>query len=218
MQRRVVGIALGCVVILALALAATAKRHGAAGGSPPPYRADPNTDMTLARLATFSGYPVYGLGASFRRMNLRWVDRVDQPTDYDGDTTRFPPQHYISLAYGDCVPVGADAPACAPSIEIQIWRACSRSRFLYTRSAGSNAPSRHYTMTTVRGVPAAVFSDMVEVYTGTVTIVVFGGESTRSRLTVVGRLQGMSASSRHVAGGQDLPAPVDGAMQGRLTC
>ncbi|MGH3031015.1 MAG: hypothetical protein ACRDNE_09680 [Gaiellaceae bacterium] len=70
--------------------------------------------------------------------------------------------------------------------------------------------------TTVRGVPAAFFEEggRLEVYTGEVTIVLFGQDR--------GQLLRAAAALRAENGGvgpdAKLPAPAAGALEGKLEC
>jgi hypothetical protein len=69
---------------------------------------------------------------------------------------------------------------------------------------------------TVRGVPAAYFAadPRLELYTGTVTIVIFGAGRTQL-LAAAAALRGVN---RDVGEGERLPEPAAGAIAGKLTC
>jgi hypothetical protein len=60
---------------------------------------------------------------------------------------------------------------------VQSWPACERNIALYSQYPGPEGPTP-YTLTTMRGVPAAVFDDgdRIEVYTGDATVVVFADD------------------------------------------
>ena len=96
---------------------------------------------------------------------------------------------------------------------MQVWPACLRNRSLY-------GDREAYTRTHVRGVPAAAFgsdSDMLEVYTGSVTIVIFGSDAT-GRLRVAQALKPVNPLAGHPRPNGDLPPPVPGALAGTLKC
>jgi hypothetical protein len=79
-------------------------------------------------------------------------------------------------------------------------------------------PDKSYTRTTIRGVPAAIFDGgrQIEVYTAATTIVVFSEKAGLAK-AAASRLTGVH-DGRRVTATEDLPAPVEGALAGDLTC
>lgn len=107
---------------------------------------------------------------------------------------------------------------CAPPLQIQIWPACDRSLQDYYFNSTDGHPVVEYELTSVRGVPAARFADgMMEIYTGNVTVVVFADEEALRR-EAIENLRGANALAGGISPGENLPAPVAGAMSGELTC
>ena len=117
---------------------------------------------------------------------------------------------YVSFVYGDCEASGDTG--CAPPAEVQVWPACRRSLALYGASVPGGPAVEP---ATVRGVPAAfVDDDRLELQTGRVTIVIFAGS--RARLLRIARA--LRAADGSVPDAVPLPAPVPGALEGRLEC
>jgi len=177
-----------------------------------------NSNVTVTDLQQFRGYDVYWLGPRHDSLPLAEIVSVHTETEVAG-ADDIPPQIYVSLQYGTCdaspQEEGGDS-GCYPPIEVQTWRACSRNRSLYELGMPPGKTSRNYTMTKVRGVPAAIFSDMVEVYTGDETVVLFGRPA--DALSAVGHLIAVNpADGAAIAPGDALPPPVPGALKGKLT-
>ena len=78
--------------------------------------------------------------------------------------------------------------------------------------------TEQYTKTKIRGVPAAIFDGgrRSEVYTAKTTLVVFA-ENTGLARSAANRLVGVHAG-RVVHETNELPAPVEGAMEDKLAC
>jgi hypothetical protein len=74
-------------------------------------------------------------------------------------------------------------------------------------------PVRRPRLIEVRGVPATRDSDQLELYTGDVTVTIFGG--TRAKLDRAA--QALRPVGSAEAGG-DLPPPLPGALRGRMDC
>jgi hypothetical protein len=123
----------------------------------------------------------------------------------------------LAALYGRCDP--APDAGCAPPLQVQSWPACERNLALYEKYPGpEGVPAIEYRRTSLRGAPAAIFDGgrRIEVYTGDATIVVFA-ESARLARASAGRLSGVH-DGRAVGAVEELPAPVDGALEGELAC
>lgn len=172
-----------------------------------------------------ANFRVFALGGSFA--GLPYTDtlrRCASPQRFRAN--------YVSLVYGDCTATpngsGYDEPACPLPVEVQSSPACERNAASYGDVDGTPLARKGLT---IRGVPAAVFDDgtRVEVYTDDTTVVIFATTPALA-LQAANRLQpmptGTAADARPtgvVSTGQGavLPAlapPLDGAMNGSLTC
>jgi hypothetical protein len=112
---------------------------------------------------------------------------------------------FVSLVYGGCNP----DPRCAPPLEIQVWRSCNRSLDDYELAPGTPYPHKELL---VRGTKAAVFDDRIELYAGTVTIVLFGEQGLTLRAAQALRPLN-SVAGREASGLSDglLPPPARAA-------
>jgi hypothetical protein len=123
----------------------------------------------------------------------------------------------VAALYGSCEPKG-DA-GCAPPVQVQSWPACERNLALYEKYPGPDGGRAiEYTRTSLRGVPAAIFDGgrRIELYTGDATIAVFGENEGLARAAAL-RLSGVH-DGRIVNEREDLPAPADDAIAGKLAC
>ena len=128
----------------------------------------------LDALRRFDGYPLYFAGTAVAGLPLTHAEVLPNQTFF---------------IYGDCeTGVGVDPGGCAPPVEIQIWP----SRPIAAGLRGCEE---------IRGVPAAMYGDRIEVFTDTVTVVVFG----HPRYVVARALRGVNTD---VAADQDLPPPT----------
>jgi hypothetical protein len=159
--------------------------------------------------ARFSArFPLYALGESFEGLPLTAItSREDAPAA--GERV---PANYVGFIYGDCV--ARSEQGCPPPLEVQIWPACVRSLADYSLTP-AGAPLPHES-TMVRGVPAALFEEglRLELYTGDVTIVVFGLE----RAQIQRAAAALRAANALASSAPMLPPPVAGAIAGTLRC
>lgn len=81
-----------------------------------------------------------------------------------------PPVPYSESNYGTCLAVSGSS--CSLPLTIQSWPECKRNYAMY----GSTPPGQFVTVSSLSGLPAAAFygGTMLELYTGTTTVVVFG--------------------------------------------
>jgi hypothetical protein len=155
-------------------------------------------------------FPTYDLGKSFRGVKKAASLRTCLRPQRVGKVVEPNRANYRSFIYGDCTPTG-DA-GCAPGLEVQVFPVCDRNLSLYQGNPVVN-PKR----LKVRGVPAAYFDGDIrlELYTGDVTIVIFG----LSKERVMQAAEALrSARGGATPSGADLPDPVPGALTGKLKC
>ena len=142
--------------------------------------------MTLAQVKDFSDFPVYGVGQAFSGLRLLRSERISPqilaaaaqqtpPLETIGTPENSPESRghrivpdFVSMVYGSCSAAGT---LCSPPLEIQIWRSCNRSLDDYELAPGVPYPHEDVT---IRGAKAADLGDRLEIYAGTVTIVIFG--------------------------------------------
>jgi hypothetical protein len=157
----------------------------------------------------------YWLGPSFQGMPVTNASRPCRPPD------RFESGfNMVSYIYGDCdLPVDEEAPSCEPPIEIQSWRACERS-YSGTRVPRGvrGGPTVRLPRQTVRGVPAVVLAPtFIELYTGRTTVRVFANTPELAQAAVASLVRAPDAPLEGTPP-PNLPAPVAGALSGRLRC
>jgi hypothetical protein len=119
--------------------------------------------------------------------------------------------------YGTCSPA-SNGGRCAPPLQVASWPACERNLALYEKYPAPDGTTDPYTMTTIRGVPAAIFDggQQIEIYAAETTIVVFSEKAALAR-AAASRLTGVHGG-RRVTRADDLPAPAKGALTGDWTC
>lgn len=181
----------------------------AAGGGLKPCPADKSAN-----------FDTYSLGATFEGQRRGQVERACQPPDPTARAMSAPAlrDNHAGYNYGTCTVPPEDEASCPYPIAVQNFPACERNLSLYRRYAAPDGQTYPFDETTIRGVPAAVFDSglRVEVYTGDVTVVIWGTEAGAVR-RAASRLQGLHRG-RPVSVSQDLPAPDPGAQQGKLAC
>jgi hypothetical protein len=165
-------------------------------------------------------FDAYSLGAEFEGHKLTGADRVCNPPDSSAVAMRAPAvrDNNLTYLYGTCKVPDDDEASCPYPVSVQNFPACERNLSLYQRYPAPSGESVPYTKTTVRGVPAAVFDGglRIEVYTGDVTVVVWGQVAAAVRRAAT-HLQGLHGG-KPVDGAEGLPDPRPGAMQGTLPC
>ena len=84
---------------------------------------------------------------------------------------------FVTFRYGGCEPPSGEG-GCTSQIEVQSGPLCDRHPALYGEFETGPTP---YSQHTVRGVPAAMFTDdlgvILEIYTGTTTVAIFAPSS-----------------------------------------
>jgi hypothetical protein len=169
-----------------------------------------HSDLVPAQAQAFSDFTLYSAGDSFEQNALVGITRrLDPATPEDRSQVR---ANFVTFIYGRCETGGEDG--CLPPLEIQIWPACDRNLASYRLTpAGDSLPHEDLT---VRGVPAAFFSDdaRLELYTGDVTVVIFGQDRDQL-LRAADALRGVNNDASVAA---DLEPPVAGAREGDAKC
>jgi hypothetical protein len=135
-----------------------------------PVRVRPRGNLSLGAATLFRRFPLYFLGASFRRLPLTAVD--------DAGTN-------VGFLYGTCV-LDASARRCPVPVEIQVWPRRERSAGMYAFEPDEELR--------LRGIPAAFYEGRrrLELYRRNVTVVIFG----RGRAELVA----VAAALRRVGG------------------
>jgi hypothetical protein len=211
-QRRVMG---GLVLVVAGAIAIGVGVATSADEQDPlpGFRSD-RSNFTPQTVRDFAGFSLYSLGTRFEDVPLTAIVRIDQkPTLKARGGFGIPdnrPNH-VTFIYGTC------GGGCVPPLQVQVWPACDRTLQDYYYNVPGGGPSRPYELVTVRSVPAARFSGMLEIYSGTVTIVIFG-ESAAQQERAAENLVSANILAGNVSAGDPLPPPVPGAMKGKLRC
>jgi hypothetical protein len=207
LNRRVI---LGLFLGLVLGGAISALAYSATGGGDAGTFDAAHSDLSVEGAAMFPNFPLYAVGESFEGLALTGMTRrVEARTAPDPTRANF-----VGFRYGDCTPSGESG--CPAPLEIQVWPACERNFSSYSLTPLGD-PLPHERLT-VRGAPAAFFEEgqRLELYTGSVTVVLFG-QGKAQLLRAASELGGANASARTAADGS-LPAPADGALEGRLAC
>jgi hypothetical protein len=216
--RRVTLVGFALVVASAVAIGVGVAMNAEGQDPLPRFRPD-LSDFTPQTVRDFAGFPLYSLGTQFEDLPLTAIVRVDQKSTLKARGGFGIPDNrpnHVTFIYGTC------GGGCVPPLQVQIWPACDRTLQDYyysdnVRGARGDVPSRPYKLVTVRGVPAAQFSDMLEIYSGTVTIVIFG-ETARQQQRAAESLVPANILAGSVSARDRLPPPVPGAMKGKLKC
>lgn len=161
----------------------------------------------LERAKSFDGFALYAVGTRFEGLPLvASFRRLDAP-----DRRYSVRANYVSFIYGVCSAV--NGMGCAPPLEVQIWPACERNPSVYEWSPAEAAAIER---TRIRGVPAIFYDGgrRLELSTGASTVVIFA----RTKEQLARAAAGLTGLNLARAAGAVLPAPVRGAVEGRLAC
>jgi hypothetical protein len=155
--------------------------------------------FTLDQARNFADFDLYYLGESFERLRLERIIRIDAKP-LPAEPIR---RNDVTFIYGWC---DAGEDGCLPPLQVQIWDACQRHLRLY-----DYLPEDRLTL---RGVPAATWEGgwRLELFTGRVTIVLFGQEPAQLRRAALA-LRGVN---NRIPASEELPAPVPGAVLGDI--
>jgi hypothetical protein len=210
-MRSVIALTVGVTAVLAIGLATST--GGQSAGAQDPFRPD-LSNFNLETVRGFQGFPLYSLGTQFEGLPLTAIVRVNREVTRKARGGFGVPDNrtnHVTFVYGTC------GGGCVPPLQVQIWPACDNTLAdLYFNVAGGG-PSRPYELVTIRGVPAAKFSDMLQIYTGTVTIVIFG-ETTEQQERAAASLASANTLAGNIPPSRPLLPPVAGAMEGKLHC
>ena len=158
----------------------------------------------------FKPFALYDLGPSFAGLPLRARVYGGKGKPYPGEPIG---AHDVLFVYGTCELPPIDG-GCAPPLQVQVWPACRRNPAVIDLAPDESV--------TVRGLPAHFYEDhtRLEFTTGRSTVVLFdsehvGAEARQFLLTAAEQLRGVNVPAAPVV---DLPAPAEGALNGRLRC
>lgn len=170
--------------------------------------------MTTTAVRSFPEFPVYSLGLRFEGHERRVVIRRRDVAPLPGEGGFI--ADYVSFVYGSCE-VRSDV-GCTPPLEVQVWPACRRTLSTYRATPFSDELIPH-TRVDRRGVPAALIPEgqginRLELYSGRVTIVIFGTDVSQLDRAAAA-LRGENNANR---AGEALPPPLAGAIEGQLKC
>ncbi|MDP8911282.1 MAG: hypothetical protein M3M94_04375 [Actinomycetota bacterium] len=199
---RVIRITLGLALAGVLGVTASCGGRSVSGNGGPPQLSP--GEMTPEALETFTEFPLYGLSEPIDGLMLTHAERMSPavlrkyppPVKTIGTPRNQPedrghkivPDH-VTMIYGDCDP-GTDG-GCSTPLQIEIWRSCNRYLDDYEAAPGQPLP---HTESMVRGTKAADFGGRLEVYAGSVTIVISANSSLRKR--VAAALEPLNAAAR----------------------
>lgn len=204
---------LGVTVAGALAAAVGVYAYGASGGEgvPPAFDAA-HSDLKPAEARAFNDFALYSLGDSFEGLPLVAITQRLDPPISESDVPLTHRANFVNHIYGDCEATSDSG--CAPPLQIQVWPACERTLSSYSLTpAGDPFPHED---ATIRGVPAAFYEDggRLELYSGDVTIVIFG----QGREHVRRAAEALQPVNAAASAARNLPRPLPGALEGRLPC
>jgi hypothetical protein len=167
-----------------------------------PVRAalDQDSEAALADARDFREFRLFYLGDKFRAQELTYVGSARD----NRKRTRF------SFIYGDCTP-GPDS-GCAPPYEVQSYSACSRN--LAVQSGPRPARRKSIRGAAVYEYSDGEFFDMLEVYTGRTTVVVFAPTAAKARRVV----RSLESPNVELGPEDQLGPPARGAVYGKLRC
>ena len=231
---RLIKIALGLVAGVGLGIAASFATAGAFGDRAPVVSGEAGRGshstgpalgrMTRSQLKAFAEFPLYGGGPDLAGLPLLRAKRVSpvvlaqaamaQPPVQTVGTPANQPEDrghrmvpdYVTLSYGSCA--GVRENLCAAPLQVQIWRSCNR--FLDDYEAAPGVPFPH-TDLTIRGTKAAAIADRLEVYAGSVTIVIFAEpELARRAASELQPINALAAAEHGAARNRALPTPKRG--------
>ena len=175
------------------------------------YNAPDELREQLTRLRSYGRYTLYYLGERHAGHELTALTSRLQPVIYGQSTTRMPKptSPTFDFIYGDCRPPPGSEGGCPPPIAVQNYEICARN------PNGYGVPARTLTAR-IRGVPYYMNegAGAFELYTGTTTVVIFANDwSTAKRAA-----EELRSIDGRIGPRSPLPAPISGALEGRLRC
>jgi hypothetical protein len=133
------------------------------------------------------------------------------------------PNNYVNYTYGTCE-IPRNATGCSPPLAIQTWPACQRSLVDYTFEG---KPLSYRKMPKYGGAEVVEFDfdGRIEVYTRSVTVVIFANDSALARQAVgmlkpqdKGKPPATNADALRGTLSEGLAPPSNGSMEGDLPC
>ncbi len=158
-------------------------------------------------------FPVFDLGRRFQGIPRLSITRECQRLSSLGGidpTARAHRVNNVSVIYGRCRGRGRRR-ECNDPVSVQTWPACERTLPSYRESPGG--PVLAHRKLTVRGAPAAMFSDRLELYTGDSTVVVFASTPEPALRAALAVQRGSPLPSSTA-----LPPSRPGVLSGRIRC
>jgi hypothetical protein len=157
-------------------------------------------------------FQYYNLGSRFAEaQHGQRIRRCDRP--YPGEPTR---ANYYAFVYDRC------RSGCDPPVSVQTWPACERHAHSYDPPPGTDDgfEVQHGRMFALRSAKARFYEyrTRLEVYTGNVTVVLFGRGSVQLRRAARALRTARGVSPRVGRYPARLPAPSAKALSGRLRC
>jgi hypothetical protein len=221
MKLRMIGFLVAAVAVPAVVIFATGAGGQATEPMAPfsPFRTYV-TSFTPSTVTAFPDFRLYWAGTEFEELPLTRIMHVSGRPNLSavgGAKYNLPDNrtNYVNFIYGTCT--GGVEGGCAPPLTVQVWPACDNTLADFYYNSRDGKPSREYESMTIRGVPAARFSDMLHVYSADVTIVIFGESAALRRRAAEGLLPA-NLLSGSLSATEELPEPAVGAMEGRLKC
>lgn len=171
----------------------------------PPSVVTPRGNFTLAQARGFDQFTGYSAGNSFEGHALEAVIRRKEALRRLTQPVR---ANYLEFIYGSCEILSGSDGGCTPPLAVQVWPACERDKDIYAFGPDETL--------TLRGAVAAFYEDhrRLEVYTGTVTVVIFGG-GRADLLRAAAQLRGVNAE---VSPGDRLPTAAPNRHSETTAC
>jgi hypothetical protein len=176
----------------------------------------PSRDSEDARASTtrFRVFPLYWVGEEFEHLPLSQFERLERPPSLAQLSLGLHAgTNDVVLIYGSCE-ASSDG-GCATPLEITISPACTTNFSLYRFGPPGAGPPLPPVQ--VEGVPAVWPAGHLELYTGTITIDIYGERAVVLRAAAALRPANRLARAL-VRRGVHLPPPAPGHLEGRIPC
>jgi hypothetical protein len=182
--------------------------------APKPALNSPKSDAvpgTMRPCAEARDFAVYTLGSVFKGQYAARYDAYCNPAPdvIDGRVAVPTRANSTEVAYGPCLPAGPGV-GCSPEIVVENAPVCERPYALYFAMSGPpGEPPVAPPLSTLRGVPAAIFEDRVELWTWS-TFIAVTAPTQALALAAVSQLQ---LQGRGDIRRDNLPSPPPEAVQ-----
>ena len=175
------------------------------------YNAPDEIRRELARLRSYRRYTLYHLGERHAGHALTGLNSKLQPVIYGRYTKPRlpkPSSPTFDFIYGDCKPPPGREGGCRLPLTVRNYEICALNPNSYRISARTLTER-------IRGVPYYMRgAGALELYTGTTTVVIFANDSQAAKRAA----QQLRSIDGRIGPRRSLPAPVGGALEGRLRC